>query len=112
MYEGRTLVVCRQEALELGIQEAVVLFKKVGKSHPFGGRSGLLFALRFEWLGRHFAAGFLEQDLHPCFGLLQLFLAIAGKLHALLEELHEIGRASCRERGEISMEAGSAKEKQ
>ena len=88
MNERRPFILRGQEPLEFGVHQPAVLFKKRGKFHPFEGRSGLLFVVRFERLGRHFAARLFQQDLHARFGLLQLLLAIAGKLHAFLEELH------------------------
>ncbi len=81
---GRSFVLRREQTLQFGIDEAAVFFKKVGKFHPWV-RSGLLFALGLEWLGRHFAACLFQKDLDSRFGLFQLLLAIPGELHAFLE---------------------------
>ena len=55
----------------------------------FGGSAlSLFFGFGLEGLGDHLAAGLFQQDFHARFGLLELLLAIARKLHAFLEKLH------------------------
>src|SRR5262245_30748045 len=59
-----------------------------GRSAPVQASSGFFFAIRLKRLGGHFPIGLLQQNFDAAFGLLELFLALAGQLDALFEELH------------------------
>src|SRR5450755_1783664 len=60
---------------------------------PEDGRrcvSGLILAFGLKRLGRQFAVGFFKQNLDFAFRFFELFLALARKLHAFLEQLHGV----------------------
>ena len=56
----------------------------------YGMRLGFFLGFGIKRFRRHFAAGLFEQNFHFAFGLLQVFLAIARKLHAFFEQLHGV----------------------
>src|ERR1700694_4416452 len=62
---------------------------RVGPDAPSGGaRLGLFLGFGIKWLRGQLAAGLLEPNFPFALGLFQVFLAIAGELHAFLEKFH------------------------
>src|ERR1700676_348988 len=56
---------------------------------PCGGaRLGLFLGFGIERLRGQFAAGLLEQNFYFALGIFQMFLAVAGELHAFLKKFH------------------------